>query len=251
VWPGARALGCVLVHGFTATPDEVRPLGDALSAAGFPCHAVRLPGHATTIADLAGVRQRDWIATVETAVRCMAADGVRVAIAGVSLGALLALAVAESGTVPVDALALLGTPLRFADERAGWLRYAAWIPGVARPGRLVRKRRGRDILDEAARARSRAYDAMPLVAVVELLKLRASVRRGLHRVTQPTLVLHGRHDHTADVVGVEELRRRVPGRPLEIVLFEHSAHILTEDAERDAVAARVVEFFSRIDAARR
>ena len=34
----------MLVHGFTATPDEVRSLGDALSAAGFHCHAVRLPG---------------------------------------------------------------------------------------------------------------------------------------------------------------------------------------------------------------
>jgi carboxylesterase len=247
VWPGTRALGCVLVHGFTATPDEVRPLGDALSAAGFACRAVRLPGHATTLADLAGVRRHEWIATVEVAVARMAERGTRVAIAGVSLGALLALAVAEAGTVPVGALALLGTPIHFADERAAWLRFAAWIPGVTSPGRLVRKRRGRDILDEAARARSQAYDAMPLRAVVELLRLRASVRRRLHRVTQPTLVLHGRHDRTAAFASVAELRRRLPGRPLEVELFERSAHILTEDGERDAVAARVTGFFSRVE----
>ena len=247
VWPGTRGLGCVLVHGFTATPDEVRPLGDALAAAGFPCHAVRLPGHATTLADLAVVGHREWLTTVESAVRRMASDVPGVALAGVSLGALLALAVAAAGVPPVQALVLLGTPLRFADERAAWLRFAAWVPGAIGPTRLVHKRRGRDILDEAARARSRAYDAMPLAAVVELLRLRASVKRMLHRVTHPTLVLHGRHDRTAPVANVDELRRRLAAQPLEVEVFERSAHVLTEDAERDAVAARIAGFLSRYE----
>src|SRR5262249_54352187 len=152
-------LGCVLVHGFTATPEEVRPLGDALAAAGFAGCAVRLPGHATSVADLASVGRQEWIASVEDAVRRMARDVPEVAIAGVSLGALLALAVASGDHVPVRALALLATPLRFADERAAMLRFVAWVPGVAGPGRLVHKRRGRDILDVEARARSVAYDA--------------------------------------------------------------------------------------------
>jgi carboxylesterase len=237
----------VLVHGFTATPDEVRSLGDALSAAGFPCHAVRLPGHATTVADLAAVGRGDWIATVETAVRHMAATVPDVAIAGVSLGALLALAVAGAGTVPVRALVLLGTPLRFADERTTILRFVSWVPGVVAPARVVRKRRGRDILDETARARSRAYDLLPLRAVVELLRLRAGVKRMLHRVTHPTLVLHGRHDRTAPLANVEMLRCRLPARPLEVTVFEQSAHVLTEDVDRDAVAARVVEFLARVE----
>lgn len=235
----------MLVHGFTATPEELRPLGDALAAAGFRAHAVRLPGHATSVAELAAVGRRDWIATVEAAARAMAADVPQVALVGLSLGALLALAVAASGRVPVRALVLLGTPLRFADERTAMLRFVAWVPGVVGPDRLVRKRRGRDILDEGARARSCAYDAFPLASVVELLRLRAAVKRRLHRVTQPTLVLHGRQDHTAPVANVEELRRRLPARPLEVAVFERSAHVLTEDTERDAVAARVVEFLAR------
>jgi carboxylesterase len=223
----------------------VRSLGDALAAAGFPCRAVCLPGHATSVADLALVGHRDWLATVEGAARAMAAQVPRVALAGVSLGALLALAVAGAGVPPVHALALLGTPLRFADERTALLRFVAWMPGAIGPTRVVRKRRGRDILDEAARASSRAYDMMPLAAVVELLRLRARVKRVLHRVTHPTLVLHGRHDRTAPVVNVDELRRRLPARPLEVEVFERSAHVLTEDSERDAVAARVVQFLSQ------
>ena len=251
MWPGTRPLGCVLVHGFTATPGEVRSLGDALAATGFPCHAVRLPGHATQVADLAAVRHRDWIDTVENAARRMASDVADVALAGVSLGALLALAVAASDAVRVRALVLLGTPLRFADERTAMLRFVAWVPGALGPTRLVRKRRGRDILDETARKASCAYDAFPLTAVVELLRLRAIVKRTLHRVTQPTLVLHGRHDHTAPVANVESLRRRLSSRPLEVEVFEQSAHVLTEDAEREAVAARVVDFLGRVQSAPR
>jgi carboxylesterase len=239
----------VLVHGFTATPEEVRPLGDALAAAGFPCRAVRLPGHGTTAPDLAGVRRHEWIAAVEAGVEAMAARVPGVALAGVSLGALLALAVAAAGSPPVRALALLGTPLRFADERTAMLRFVAWIPGVTGPARIVRKRHGRDILDATARARSRAYDVFPLASVVELLRLRANVRRRLHRVTHPTLVLHGRHDRTAPVANVDELRRRLAARPLEVEVFEESAHVLTEDAERDAVGARVVRFLSRVESA--
>ncbi len=234
----------MLVHGFTATPEEVRPLGDALAAAGFPCRAVRLPGHATDVAELGTVGRRHWLASVADAVGEMRQQTEAVALAGVSLGALLALAVAQERAAMVQALVLLGTPLRLADERAAMLRYVAWVPGLLPPTRLVRKRRGRDILDDAARARSVAYDAFPLTAVVELVRLRALVRRNLHRVTQPTLVLHGRHDRTAPIAGLDELRRRLASRPLEVEVFERSAHVLTEDVEREAVAARVVRFLS-------
>lgn len=246
-WPGTRPLGCVLVHGFTATPNEVRPLGDALSAVGFRCHAARLPGHATTVADLAMARQDQWLATVHAAVRRMAEETPHVVLAGVSLGALLALAVAGAATAPVRALVLMGTPLRFADERTAWLRFVSWVPGLTGPARIVRKRHGRDILDQDARARSQAYDMIPLAAVVELLRLRARVKRLLPRVTQPTLALHGRHDHTAPVANLETLRRRMPAGGLETAIFEHSAHVLTEDAERDAVATRVLDFLSRLE----
>lgn len=250
-WPGTRPLGCVLVHGFTATPNEVRPLGDALSAVGFRCHAVRLPGHATSVADLAMARQDQWLSTVETAVRRMAEKTSHVVLAGVSLGALLSLAVAGEGTVPVRALVLMGTPLRFADERTAWLRFVSWLPGVAGPDRVVRKRHGRDILDPDARARSQAYDLIPLPAVVELLRLRVRVKRLLHRVAQPTLAMHGRHDRTAPVTNVETLRRRMPSGGLETVIFEHSAHVLTEDAERDAVAMRIETFLARVESTSR
>jgi len=246
VWPGTRPLGCVLVHGFTATPEEMRSLGEGLAAAGFPCRAIRLPGHATTPAELARSRGADWIEAVEAGVATLGASVSRVAIAGLSLGALLALEVAARGRVRVDALALFATPLLVANQRTSFVRWLAWAPPFARPTTLIPKRRGRDILDAEARARSHAYDTMPLAAVAEFFAIRARVRRRLGTVTQPTLVLHGRQDRTAPVGNVAYLQRYLRARPLETEIFEASAHILTEDQERGAVADRVVRFLDAL-----
>jgi carboxylesterase len=238
----------VLVHGFTATPDEVRPLGDALAARGRPCRAVRLPGHDTTLDDLGRVKRADWIACVEQAIGAMGADGTRVAVAGVSLGALLALHAAAVRRVAVAGLVLCATPLLLADRRSAWLPSLARMPWLRRRWALMAKAHGRDIRDVAARARSRAYPAVPLSAAIEFLRLRRLVEGELGTVTQPALVLHGRFDRTAPVANVDRLVHALGSTWIESAIFEQSAHVLTEDSERDAVAARAAAFLDRLEA---
>src|SRR5207247_10449234 len=88
--PGSRPLGCLLVHGFTGTPEEMRPLGEALAARGFPVHAVRLAGHGTDVADLARTRWTDWFASVEAGVARLRASTERLAVAGMAMGSPVA-----------------------------------------------------------------------------------------------------------------------------------------------------------------
>ena len=57
--------GCLLIHGFTGTPKEMRMLGDFLAAEGYTVLAPRLFGHATAPADMARARWADWVASVE------------------------------------------------------------------------------------------------------------------------------------------------------------------------------------------
>jgi carboxylesterase len=238
----------VLVHGFTATPDEVRSLGDALAARGHPCRAVCLPGHDTTLDDLADVGRTEWVASVEDAVATMAAGGARVAVAGMSLGALLALHVAAARRVPVAGLVLCATPLFLADRRMALLPLLGWTPWARRRWAVLPKRHGRDILDPEACARSRAYAGAPLPAALEFLRLRRSVGRELRAVTQPTLILHGRRDRVAPVDNVARLARALGAAWIETAVFDRSAHVITEDAERAAVAARAADFLDRLDA---
>ncbi|NTV37277.1 MAG: carboxylesterase, partial [Anaerolineaceae bacterium] len=45
--PGGK-VGCLLIHGFTGTPKEMRWWGEDLAGRGYTVLAPRLAGHATT-----------------------------------------------------------------------------------------------------------------------------------------------------------------------------------------------------------
>jgi carboxylesterase len=247
---GHRPLGCLLVHGFTGTPDEMAPLAEGLGAAGFTALAVRLEGHGTTVADLARCRWGSWFRSVEEGTTRLAGLVPRVAVAGLSMGGLLALHLAATGRTRIEGLVLLATALRLADRRGRWLRPLGVAPWATRRW-LVPKSGGRDIGDPAMRAASPSYDEMPLSSVVELIRLQHVVRRELPRVTQPALLLHGRHDHSVPVAQLDELRRGLGSRDVEAHVLERSWHVVTVDHDRDEVIRRTVAFLDRVDAAGR
>lgn len=242
--PGARDLGCLLIHGFTATADEMRPLGEALSAAGFPAVGVQLAGHGTSVADLSRQRWQNWAQSV----RAGAAElgNRRIAVVGMSLGALLGLQFAGTdGRGSVTGLVCCGTPLRLHSRRLSALRQIYRVPGVRRLGLRVPKR-GRDISDPTLRAQSRSYPAIPLNGVVELLALQAELRALLPQIAVPTLILHARKDHTAPVENAARLARALSAARVNTHILERSWHVITEDVEREHVARLVIEFCAEL-----
>jgi carboxylesterase len=244
---GSRGLGCLLVHGFTATPEEMRPLGEMLAGRGFPVRAIRVAGHGTEVADLARTRWRDWFTSVVEGVAMLRREVGRVAVVGMSMGALLALHLAATRPAEVEALVLCGTPLFLADGRVHLLRLAARVPWLGRRC-AIPKRGGPDIADPVVRAASRSYRSMPLTAVAELLRLQARVRGELGRVTQPALLLHGRNDHSAPLANLERVRQALGSRLIESHVLEHSWHVITLDHDRDEVARLTGDFLVRIEA---
>ena len=249
-FPGSRSIGCLLVHGFTATPEEMRPLGEALARAGFPVRGVRLAGHGTSVADLARTTWTDWLRSVEEGLDHLGAEVPRVAVAGMSMGALLALHLAATRPTDVAALLLCGTPLTLANEaRLRWLPFILRLPWIGRRYAIVPKTGGRDVADPVARTASPAYDAIPTAAVVELLRLQQLVRGELARVRKPTLILHGRHDHTAPLANLRLLESGLGSGWVETRVLEESWHVVTIDVERALVGRLAADFLGRVEAA--
>ncbi|HLY83237.1 MAG TPA: hypothetical protein VKQ71_09625, partial [Acidimicrobiales bacterium] len=56
---GGRA-GALLLHGFTGSPWSMRPVAEALAATGFTVELPLLPGHGTSVDDLAETGWEDW-----------------------------------------------------------------------------------------------------------------------------------------------------------------------------------------------
>jgi len=86
--PGGNT-GCVLVHGFTGTPKEMRLMGEYLSEQGLTVLGIRLPGHATDLPDMIRVKWKDWLAAVEDGINILSNCCENIFVAGLSMGGIL------------------------------------------------------------------------------------------------------------------------------------------------------------------
>jgi len=235
---GSGETAALLIHGFTGTPYEMRYLGERLAGAGITAIAPRLPGHGTTVADLARTTWRDWTCAMERELDALRTRYSRVAVIGQSLGALLALELA-SRRHDVIAVCALAAPLWLAGLGA---RVACWTaPGHALSCvRTLPKLGGSDVRDPDVKRANPGYRAFPTRALAELVAFMRIADAALPAITAPVLALHGVDDHTAPFACSERIVARAPRARL--VRFARSYHLLAADVERDAVAAAVIDF---------
>jgi carboxylesterase len=62
-------VGVLLCHGFTGTPQSMRPWGEYLAARGLTVSVPLLPGHGTRWQDMQQTGWQDWYAEVDRALR--------------------------------------------------------------------------------------------------------------------------------------------------------------------------------------
>jgi carboxylesterase len=234
---GGLAPAVLCLHGLTGTPYEVRLPAEALAAAGFYCEGPLLPGHGTTPLELARTGWTQWLDAVLAAHEALAARHERVYTLGLSLGGLLALALAARR--PLRGVVALAVPLDL-----GWLVHR----GVPLLKGLVRQLpKTPAIRDLEARARHPGYDRMPLAAVDQLLQLAADVRAGLGRIEAPVQGIFSRLDPTVPARNAELLMAGLPAGDRELLWLERSGHVLPVDFERAQLAEKVVGFLDRLE----
>src|SRR5262249_60247651 len=88
----SRALPC---PGSSGNPSSMRPWADCLAAAGLTVSLPRLPGHGTTWQEMAGTRWEDWYAEIDRAYEELRGRTGEIFVMGLSMGATLALRLAE------------------------------------------------------------------------------------------------------------------------------------------------------------
>jgi carboxylesterase len=225
----------LLIHGFCATPWEMRALGDALVSAGFAAAGIRLPGHGTTPEDLAGRRYEEWLKAAAAGYRLLAGRHRRVYGAGVSTGALLLLALCAQ--MPLQGLALLSPYLRLRHKLAP----AAVVLRFFKP--FYRR-------EISAEPSPYYYDRFPTNGVYQLSRLIRRVRRIVNRVCPPLLVISGAGDRTVRTDSALELFRRIPSSRKEYHLFGTDVpHVLTtsENPRQKEILQLTVDFFRNLE----
>ncbi len=226
--------GCLLVHGFTASPQEMRGLGEHLAQQGHTVLGVRLFAHGTGVRDMLRARWTDWYASVEDGYWMLRGSTDRVVVVGLSLGGVLSLLLAARQ--PVAGVVALSTPhTEKRDARFVAARLLRWFTRYYPKGPP-------DWRDpEAGRSRV-AYDVYPLAALAEVSRAMAAMRAALPRVGCPALLLHSLEDDFVPPENSRRILQELGSRAKNLILFEDSNHILTLDRARQQVGQRVAEF---------
>ncbi|HEX6673607.1 MAG TPA: alpha/beta fold hydrolase [Actinomycetes bacterium] len=235
-------VGVLLLHGFTGSPQGLRPWGEALREAGFTVRCPRLPGHGTDWRDLAARRAPEMVAASERALDELAERCGKVVVGALSFGGALALHLVATRPDKVRGLVTVNPWLYSKDRRLLLLPVlkllVASAPGV-----------GSDLAD--SEARELAYEHVPLRTLASLRSFQRGVRAALPRVTQPLLCFVSRHDHVVDPGNTELVAARAGSDDLRVVWLEHSYHVATLDLERHAIFDGSIEFFRRVTGAGR
>jgi carboxylesterase len=244
VMPGAEPFsapggpnGALVVHGFTGSPQSMRGLAEAFAAAGFTVELPRLPGHGTSVDDMATFTFADWSEAVEQTYTELASCCERVVVAGLSMGATLATWLTArhpeiAGLVVINgALAPLEPNIREGLEQLV-------EQGVARiPGP------GNDIADPDQT--ELAYTETPTAQLLSLLDAVDALQDELPRIHCPSLVISSDQDHVVPPVASDQFAERVGG-PVERVRLAKSFHVATLDYERADIEALAIAFAQRV-----
>lgn len=126
-WAGqpGQATGIVVlyIHGFSASPAELRPLPEQVAQnLGANLLAIRLTGHGGTGADLAAARAQDWWQDMAQGLGAARRMGRRVVVIGMSTGATLAALAARDPQMGrmMDGVVLVSPNFRLRARNA-WL----------------------------------------------------------------------------------------------------------------------------------
>jgi carboxylesterase len=229
--------GVLVLHGFTANPQSVRPLAVAIADAGFTVELPLLPGHGTVIEDVIPTRWADWSAAAASAYAGLAARTDEVAIVALSMGGTLACWLAEHHP-EIRGLAVVNP---FIDPPAESFR--AVMRGVLAAGTEVAPGIGSDIAKEGST--ELAYAGTPIAAALSMFEGIDDVAENLARISCPVLLLSSRNDHVVPSSSGDVLQAGVTG-PVERVWLENSYHVATLDHDAPEITTRVVAFVGEV-----
>lgn len=224
--------GVLLLHGLSGTPGEVQGLGEYLSERGFYTLGPWLKGHGTSPKDLAKTNWQDWAESAREAYDQLRQSCTKVFVAGLSMGADLALHLAAN--VQVAGVISMGAPIRIHDFRfngIAFFRFLQWRTSSLTGG----------ILDPAAPPHI-TYPYIATRNLYELKKLMDVVRPELPRITVPALVVQGRKDSMVPPSNGDLIHQALGSHTKHLLYLDRSHHVVTMDFDRKIVFEKALNF---------
>ncbi len=230
-------VGVLLCHGFTGSPQSMRPWGEYLAGRGLTVSVPLLPGHGTRWQDMQVTGWQDWYAEVDRELRALTARCRRVFVFGLSMGGALTLRLAARHTSAISGIALVNPSVK-ADslqlKAVSVLRHV--VPSVKGIASDIAKEGSEEI----------GYGRTPLHAVHSMTRLWRAVQADLPKVSQPLLLMTSRADHVVHPSNSDVVAARVSSTDVTRRVLERSYHVATLDHDAEEVFRLSHDFVRRL-----
>jgi len=237
---------CLLIHGFTGAPKEMRWMGEFLYRHGYTCLGIRLAGHATNPEDMIRSRWTDWVASVEDGYHTLCGLTDKIFLLGLSMGGVLSLLMSTRLAPRVKGVIAMSTPSKLPSDYPIW--FLKLISIVIRYRPKTREAPGSGWFDKAAYADHISYSQNPVRSSAELKKLILEMQAALPKVDVPVLLMHSKDDRYALPDNMERIYAGlVNARDKTKLYITGSGHVLPRDAARQEVFRSAVEFIQRVN----
>lgn len=237
-YPGNR-VGCLLIHGFTGTPYEMRELGKRLASNGYTVSGPALAGHATCLADLAPTRWQDWYSSVTDAYIQIRQRCDLVFPIGLSLGAILALHL--SASEPVDGVIALSPPFTIRNPLIPIFRLFPFLFDLI--PYVNKNPKNDDTEDPSVRLLHPEYRANPTRCAASLLfGLLPIVRNELPRIKVPVLLIQSRGDRVITPDSIGRYYALLGSLEKRMEWLDRSGHLVLEDYAKERAFSLIQDF---------
>ena len=232
--------GCLVQHGFTGTPKEVRWMGEFLNQKGYTVCGMRLTGHATQPEDMIRSRYPDWLASVEDGYHLLRSCCDQIFLLGLSMGGILSLI--QATRLEVCGVVAMSTPYKLPDDPR--LKFIKLLSKINPYLEKNKQGPGAGWFGEAWKQHV-AYPQNPLRSIGELNDLLQVMRDSLPDVKVPVLLIYSRDDHYIIESSMNSICDELGTSDKQKMWVEGSGHVVTEEPKREQVFQAALEFIER------
>lgn len=233
---GSSQQALLFLHGFTASPSEIRPVAEELNKINnCSISGILLPGHGTTPDQLNTVQWQEWYKAVEDELKSLQTRYQQVFVGGLSMGGLLALH-AGVNFEGLDGVVTINAPIYY---HYGVIPLLSDLRGMMTP---FYPKKGLQQIKELEDQGRFAYRVMPLKAFHSLNHLRKVVMNEAQGLKIPALIFQSLLDESVHFRSGDFLYEKIRGEGAKLIMLPQSRHIATMGEQEELIAREMANF---------
>ncbi|MBI2575669.1 alpha/beta hydrolase [Candidatus Woesearchaeota archaeon] len=227
-----NATSCILlIHGFGASPYEMKPLGAYLFQQKMNVYGILLDGHATSFIDFEKTKKEGWVAGIEKKIESLKPLCSAFFIGGLSFGGDLSIAAGKSQDIA--GIISINSPIFFYDERI--MDAKKYLPFVTSTSRNLTEHQS-----------NYYYRALPTRAIAEMADFINALKQDLPSIKPPILIIQSWKDERVRPESAELIRNSIGSKKITRKYYPEGTHVLTLGPLNETLGEDIVVFMGKL-----